>query len=138
MATTDQLAGKVLEIINQVQSGIITHAPDAVSLVLASTQVSCFQRLFWCFCGLLIVTAFIIILFKMKARIDKDKKSVEPHYERLRWSDDGVQISLCAMFVLGTIIGIGSLIGFFSIWNWVGIINPKLYLAHEIIQKVMQ
>jgi hypothetical protein len=124
MTSTDQLAGKLLDIINQVQSTVTNHAADAVNLVLLSTQIDGLTWLMFSilpFCASLIFTYFLVTNPKCKANRKNDEFGVD------------------GFFVLLTILlGIFMLCNIFYIWNWIQVFSPKLYLAHEIIQKVMQ
>jgi hypothetical protein len=45
-----------------------------------------------------------------------------------------------ALFIAGVsaliLFLVAGLFGFFDLWNWVAIFNPKLYVAHQIIAKI--
>lgn len=137
MTAADQLTGKLLDIINQVQSGIVAHAPDAVNLVLASTQIDCLQSIILSFIGVIVSIICGFIIFKIQKKIDADKKDNKPYHERLTWIEPEAVLPALFAGLSGSIILVISVITLLDIWNWVGLFNPKLYLAHQIIAKVM-
>lgn len=57
MTATDQLAGKLLDIINQIQTGIVAHGADAMNLALAAVQLDGWSSLMY---GLALFIIFII------------------------------------------------------------------------------
>jgi deferrochelatase/peroxidase EfeB len=132
MQVTDQLASKLLDIINQVQAGIVAHAPDAMQLVLASIQQDGIANLFPGFlCLLGFMGCLILLLFLYKRW--KTFQATYPSRDSSNYLFGALPPVALGLFLL---MGIFCTLG--NYWNYVQIFNPKIYLAHEIIQKVMQ
>ena len=136
MTTTDQLANKLLEIINQIQQGVVAHAPDAMNILLKTVQIDCAQNFLITFISGLFLASMAKIFFKIKKSIENDRKLNKSYSERLEWDHGGIIISLLIMAVVSTFALIFFIASIVDVWSWVGLFNPKLYLAHEIIQKV--
>jgi hypothetical protein len=137
MTATDQLTQKLLDIINQLQAATMAHASDAMNIALASIQVDCAKNFLISLVSGLFLIIMLKIFFKIKARIDSDEESEKPSYECLTWDSEEVISSLVVIGILSFIAIIFFIATIIDIWSWVGLFNPKLYLAHEIIQKVI-
>jgi hypothetical protein len=123
---TDQVASKLLEIINQIQAGVVAHAPEAANLALQAVSYDGWYSLIIGFSWL----ALSLILYYIAKRYVYYIKNCEKKNE----SDEiALGLLVCAI----VIILIFAAIELFDFWNWVQAFNPKLYLAHEIIQKVL-
>jgi hypothetical protein len=118
MSNTDALTGKLLEIINQVQGAVSAHSGEAVSFVLISTRIDGIFFLVVCFIGWAFFAGLTLIPFSGKA----SKKEIEELF--------GFLLITGALSLLFLAILIYP-------WNWIQVFNPKLYLAHEIIGKVL-
>jgi riboflavin transporter FmnP len=123
MTNTDALTGKLLQVINQVQAGIISKTPEAVTLVLQQTQVNAIGNILSCIAGIILIYIFWKVYLKIKG--------IKDEYDDI---NIGVTIYIAATGVLSTIFIIGIFSTLFDIWTY---INPKLYLAHQIIGKVL-
>jgi hypothetical protein len=128
--STEVLTDKFLEIINQLQTTVSAHGQEAVNLALASIQIDALGNII---SG--IVASFgVYFLYRFGKWIFRQTKEEES--------------SLCdqdeIFYIYSIIAGLGSialficsLILLFDIWNYVAIINPKLYLAHTIVDHVL-
>lgn len=114
MTNTDALTGKLLEIINQVQDTVSSHSDQAINLVLTSTQIDGICWLLCCF--------FVTIIGILLVYLDIKYFSEHDH-------TDFTLLLLLIPFV--------AFLLFIYPWNWIQVFNPKLYLAHEIIGKVL-
>jgi hypothetical protein len=134
MTTTDQLTNKLLEIITQIQQGVVAHGADAVNLTLQAVSYDGICKLLLCV-PLLIVIILSILAFK---KISKEIKKIKDNSKHMYDDTDGCEMLrffAAAVAVFGTAL---LLVMTFNFWNYVQIFNPKLYLAHEIIEKVMK
>jgi hypothetical protein len=127
MQVTDQLASKLLDIINQVQAGIVAHAPDALNIVLQTVRIDAISRFIYASCLLLGVVILSGIFVRINKKKDKDGDMRE-----------GVAVYCVLAGFFGTVFIILAFSQLFNVWQYVAIANPKLYLAHQIVQKVMQ
>jgi hypothetical protein len=137
MTSVDQLTSKLLEIINQIQSGIVSHAPDAIKLVLAAVQQDGIANI------LPGIVALIVLIICVYAGVKFYKKWEEAN--KLEGQKDAYHredtfpllLPIVPAFFVGFICFLFMCPSIFSYWNYVEIFNPKVYLAHEIIQKVV-
>lgn len=111
MTNTDALTGKLLEVINQVQGGVSAHSAEAASLVMTSTRIDGI-------CWLVAIFIAFVLSSYLTYYFIKSKDEDGTVY-------GGVLLSLCFLFLIYP-------------WNWIQVFDPKLYLAHEIIGKVLQ
>ena len=112
MNNTDALTGKLLEIINQVQGAVSAHSADAVSLVLTSTRI---DGVFWIISLLVsfLISSYVIYLFASDSN-----------------DNEGA-------FLIALIAAIISFLCLIYPWNWIQVFDPKLYLAHQIINSFL-
>jgi hypothetical protein len=127
MTNTDALTGKLLQVINQVQDTVSAHSGEAVNLVLQQVKINAIGDFIICFAAILV----LYILWKVYSKV-KDIKE-----ENRRDMHGGVMIYICMAGLLSIFLLVLIFITLFNIWEYVAIINPKLYLAHEIIGKVL-
>jgi phosphotransferase system glucose/maltose/N-acetylglucosamine-specific IIC component len=114
MSDTEALTGKLLDIINQVQGAVSTHSGEAVNLVLTSTRI---DGISWLLGSFIFLCLSVLIGYSI-IKYDKDNELIP--------------IALgCLVLFLFTFANL------VYPWNWIQVFNPKLYLAHEIIGKVL-
>ncbi len=123
-ANTDLITNKALEIINQIQSGVMAHGGDAVNLALATVRISAIGALIEGFIMLVIGVICVIMMAKIISSDRFDKES--PGW--IFWT---VLVTTAFCFM-------GALVDLFNIWTYVALYDQKLYLTHEIIQKVVR
>lgn len=111
MTDTSALTGKLVDIINQTQSVVSSHAAEATGLALKATSV---DGVIW----LLFLFAWFSISVFLCYIFGKDtEKSVDAD-------------------TISAICGISAFLSFIFLvypWNWIQVFDPKLYLAHQII-----
>jgi hypothetical protein len=126
MSDTNALSNKLLEIINQVQAGIVAKAPDAINLVLQEARIDAIGHFLGAAGCLLTLYVFWRIFCKVK--------NIKDEYGY-------IEVGAIVYMVISGAISV-LLAGFvicvlFDIWNYVAIINPKLYLAHQLIENIL-
>jgi hypothetical protein len=125
------LTNKLVEIVTQIQQGVIAHGADAMNLVLQSIKIGALGN----FLAAIGSIVGVYIIYKIYPYIRK-LKSEDPYDMTL---NDFLYWLYCACSAVFTVIvTIGVFCQFFDVWQYIAIFNPKLYLAHEIIEKVMK
>ncbi len=120
MTDTSIITNKLLDIITQIQTAIVTHAPDALNLTLQATSIHCIS---------LIVLGFKLIL--------GGALLLYVGYKMLESENETLNEWWGCVLLPGIILIIPGIMLATSIWSWTGIFNPKLYLANQIIQTVI-
>lgn len=123
------LIGSMSEQISNIAS---EYGPDAYNLILMKVRIDCLQE---CVVGLVALIIFGILaklcfnkMIHCIKTLDTCKSAEEPIYI----------IGLVSSVIIGSMSIVISTINLFSIadiWIWVGIINPQLKLASDIIEK---
>lgn len=128
MTTQDALSGKVLEIINQVQSVVTDHSKYAMDMALNCTFIDGV----WGF----IIGAFCIafLFFSYKWIIKLNRISNIRKYEDYQ---DGCIFGMIILAIFSVFSLWIVLCQFLDIWNYIQVFNPKFYLAHEVINGVV-
>lgn len=139
-ANTDLITNKALEIITQLQNGVMAHGGDAFNLALGVTQMNGIAELIMGIKELALASLgfFAIYLIVTKYWEPAVKKAIKEETYRTDYTDYPDYMSVCLL--IGFFSSVMTLAGFFdltSVWNWIATFNPKLYLAHEIMQKVL-
>lgn len=137
MTATDQLTGKLLEIINQVQASVIAHAPDAINLILAAVQQDGISNILPGIIALVLLMICVYTGIKFYKKWDKANELDKQKHRYDREDNFPLLIPMVPACLIGFICFLFMFPSIFSYWNYVEIFNPKVYLAHEIIQKVV-
>ena len=136
-ATTDKV-NKTLDFLGEKGSQYITgleeltkeYAPQAVDAGFMVIKLHGYQNLV--FGGFLVVFLWIPIVWVWKITATDVKEETDPY---------GIPDGAIAARVVVSIIGIsGMLIGggkLLNLWNWVAIIEPKLWIAHRVFEKLL-
>lgn len=123
--TTDLITDKALEIVNTLQNTLMTHGGEAVQLGLATVRITCISYLMSSFIAMI----GGVLLFVASGNFYKK-------YKKDKFDDTNITLSIIC-FLIGCLFILPAIGGFGYIWNWVGIFDPKLYLAHQVIGKVV-
>lgn len=124
----ENLEQKVIDLIDKsLETGgklVDTHGQDAVDLALTVARIDA--------AGVIIQGAFFIAVGVLAALLTKHiiKKITAGEWEEL------VAIVTFPIGMGAVASLIGGAIDFINIWAWVGIFEPKLWLAHKAIQAV--
>lgn len=121
MTNTDALTGKLLQVVDQVQDTVSAHGAEAVNLMLTTVSIDGAIKLGMVFI-LLIIAAFVGSLSFKCLNTNIGKKSTDTD---------------CFVFLLALVVITISFIYLIYPWSWIHAFNPKLYLAHQIIGKVL-
>jgi len=130
------LESKLVELIESFQSAA-TASGKAVAAALPQITEYAIRIKFWESLGYLVLAPVLFILAALVFRF-----LVRPCYNGYREAEDytqdswlmGVAFSSIAVFGL-VIAGIGLLC---NPWNWCGVLEPKVALAHDIYVMVME
>jgi hypothetical protein len=131
--------GKLLEMLDAIQHGaihigdqIIKYSPDAVDVVLWVVRINGIESVIrTCLFGGISVVSWVLcrMFYKWnrKACEEKDNKSCE---DWVGW--------MCVTGIMGAGATLIFLFILCSVWDWVAIFQPKLFLAKEIMQSIIK
>jgi hypothetical protein len=119
MSNIDLVTNKLLEIINQIQSQIVNHSPDAINLILLNVKMEGITHL----CVGVIYLLACVCLYPF---LPNNAKSIK---------DEDINIGNAIGVTVFYICFGFSLYYFLNIWNYVAIFNPKLYLVNQLMNK---
>lgn len=127
---SDAIETKILSMLDALQNGVITvagqtikYAPDVMQAALSVTVINGVQDLMFSIIFLLALIIFVFILIFGIKQV------------KLNQFNDGWQ----AFGVVGCFFSsVCFLISICNVWMWVEIFNPKLYIAHQIVQQVLK
>lgn len=113
----------IQEVIDKLSSLTTHYGPHLLSLVERSVYVNCLASIIWGFILLfvfvLMVIFFVILIIKWDTVYKRD-----------------IEILIVVPIIGGVLSLIPTCLLLGDIWNWVGITDPELYMAHQIINKV--
>lgn len=119
MVGAEKLSEKLAQLAEQ-------YGPDVVDAGLAVARVTAAQKLLYGLIAVIGSTAFFWIARYLVRKVRDEN-----------WDEffgiGGIFIS----GALGLFFAIGGLIDLLSIWNWVGVFEPKLWIAHRILEKAL-
>ena len=114
----EELGNKALEYLTAFEELAKQYAPDVVNAGLTVVQISAFSE---------IVIGVVLLAVSIGG------------FFAARWvwkkTDDEFCAGLAGAAALGA--GIASGVHLLSVWTWVGIFNPKLYIAYKLFEKVL-
>ena len=120
----DRAANAVETFAVKIEALATKMAPEAWDVALGVAQVSALQNLM--LSGMWVLIGALIGVFTW--RLGTKAIGFDPDYPLFPaasiWFFGGV------LAIIGAIKGC---IGLFSAWNWVGVFNPELYLAREVL-----
>lgn len=132
MTAADQLTDKFLEVINQIQAQVVSHAGEGINFMLVNTQINAAQELCYGFVAIGIgILAFK--LFKKSWNKFKVATSESGYGNELPYI-----IGCVGCAVLLVICSVGSLQTIFNVWEWISIFDPKVALAHQIMEHFLK
>ena len=118
----DKLGDKALQYLSSFEELAKQYSPDVVDAAFTVIRVNAIQEIAWGLIGLVCLVIGLFIALKHVKQMSA--------YEINRHD---------AAFVAGgimTAIGLCTAYKIFIVWNWVGIFEPKLYLAYKIFGKL--
>ncbi len=120
------ISAKIVELITQLQGVVKDNAADAVNLGLSSIRIDSIRAIVL---GIFFLILFIIGIYITK-KVYNIKEIQESYTKKENWGS--AFILSCFLTAIALILSIITLL---NIWCYVAIFNPKLYLAHEIMNK---
>jgi len=123
----EALTSKALEYLGAFEELAKRYTPDIIDTSLIIIQITCLSNLLIA----LVAICVAVGLFKVFLWNAQENKKVPQIY--------GTDKYICGMVFSGCGCGIAGLFGLtiFNIWYWVGVFNPKLYIAYKIFAKVL-
>jgi hypothetical protein len=133
MTNTDKVTNKVLEIIDQLQGvagdaahQAVNHLPDAVNLGLATIRVDGVSDFIY---GLVAATIFYISYRFAKWGFIKSRET--------DFEDGCAGLAMIFGFIFAFFAGVLTASLLFDVWTYTKIFEPKIYLAHKVVEKVL-
>lgn len=124
---TAMLETKVVQMLDALQNGateigdqVVKYTPDMIQAALGVTIISGIQELIY---GLIWFIVFIYVF-----RYWKTHKWTNKEAEQTKLVFSGIGSVICF---------IGTIDQLCDIWNWTAVFYPKLYIAHQIIEKAL-
>lgn len=127
---SDALQSKLIGMLDSIKNGevvigqeTVKYAPDVVNAALNVVRIGAVQQLVYGVIGLVVAVVF----FK-KAHGNITKSLEDGRFE---------------LFLVGVVQGAAVVVGvvdayfLVDVWNYVGIFQPKLYIAHKIVEKML-
>jgi hypothetical protein len=123
---TEKLGAKALEYLNGLEALTAKYAPDVVDAALTVVQINGAQRLLTgALCAILaLITVWAFFKWLMPRLMNSDADPV--------WIFFGVLTT--GAFIVA---GVKAAHNLLDIWNWVAVIEPKLYIAYKIFEKAL-
>lgn len=122
----DKLGDKALQYLQSFEDLAKQYSPDVVDAGLNIVRVYGAQELIL---GILCIALLLYIFFKAKAAVIKD-------LNKGGYSSGGNVLPIIIGASLLGIFPVAQATAVFSIWNWVAVFEPKLYLAYKIFGKL--
>jgi hypothetical protein len=110
----------------------VQYGPDVVNAGLSVAQYQATQQLIY---GTLMCTASLGVMYAAYwllgycKRLNEEKGQHEPR--------EIFSVVSGLYFGLGLVLMAWGGVKLFNIWNWVGIFEPKLWIAHRILEKAL-
>lgn len=129
---TSSVETKIVSMLDALQHGIVTvgekavkYSPDIADAALSVTQITgAAELLYGIGQGIALFLCVKFCLFFYKTAVEDDSFGA------------GLAVAGFASASVGLAISV--IYAFFNVWNYVAIFNPKIYIAHQIIEKVMK
>lgn len=127
-----QLEQKALDMFDALQNGVVTlagkamhYSPDIEQAVYGVLKFDGISKLFaYGFWMLLVLVLIGLMIWGCHQTLKENKNSeISP----------GIFIVMCLVVVFGWFS-----YNFFSIWTWVEVFNPRLYIAHELMKAALE
>lgn len=130
---TDQITNKIVSMLDQIQAGVTNVAPQAIELVLKAITYDGISSLINSSVLFLVGCLFAGIGYKL---FKLGRKQALKEYGD---ADMKISFYMSSLFTSGgsLLLVIISIFQLTDYWTYVSIFDPKVYLAHEVIEKVI-
>lgn len=122
------LESKAVEILDRLDAVVTQYTPEVANAAIEAVRITCIgNAVVGCLC--ILFTAFLCI--KVWPKIyNKYKDYMNNH----PYSDADMGFAIFNVHFIGVLIvvNIATVFHVLDIWNWVGIFNPELALAHKL------
>jgi hypothetical protein len=139
----DQIAAKMAELAQQ-------YGPDVVNAAVEVARISAIQSLVPPVIALALMWTVAIVLFRFSRNLAEKYNKWRALYENERETRASVtaklgypepdeilsNVTLTASLGLG-FLSIFPIYAITNVWAWVGIFEPKLYIAHRVLEKLL-
>ena len=130
--STELLTQKALSIFDSLQTGVaqvggavVKYTPDVVEAGLTVVRIDAVQSIVT---GLVCLGLFVSCVLKIR-----ECNKIECYWDSCNVPFVGISSVIC-LVVSGCIAAVCLL----NVWVWAGLFEPKLYIAHKIIEGVMK
>lgn len=124
----DKVGGGIEAITHKITDVATQYGPEVLQAGLNVVRIDCLSTLVYAFIGLVMTGFIYLVVFKKgKVWFPDTRNSFNEEYFVFNF------------LVLGfnTIFFAFAAINFINLWTWVGVIEPKLYLAHKLVEKLI-
>jgi len=126
---TNDLENKLVTMLDAIQNGaveiggaMVKYSPDIADALLTVVRLDCVASIFYPAVWLLLLSVCGLFLSK--------------HWNASWEASDGAINIVALIFLLIGFVIAG--LFFLNFWSWVGVFEPKLYVAHMLVKKVMK
>lgn len=130
--SADKIIDVVTAKLDAIQNGLSElgkmYGPDVINAAINVSRIEALQgAAMW----LIFMAIVVWIPFYPLKWLHKWKLSAKTYYS----DGEGEQI-VYGLSIVGYILILLVLFVMFDIWNFIGVVNPKLYIAHQIMEKI--
>lgn len=127
----DKIFDKLVDVVELLSTKLTEvakeYGPDLIDTALMVIRLDGGSEIFYGF--LLLTISFLVIKF---VALPAYKKCIETDWECV----PSIPITIIG-FAVAILLAIPGMIQAFSFWSWVALIEPKYYVAHKIVDKVI-
>lgn len=139
-AIATPIENKVVSMLDALQNGaievgnqVVKYTPDVIEATYGIIKIDNLQHIL----SAIILGAVCIIGYNIAANgFNREAKWRKEKERDIGWQGVGYFYG-CVSIAISTLLFLRILYLIGDIWTWIGIFNPKLYIAHEIIEKVL-
>lgn len=125
VATVIGLDGKLVEIIDKIQQGVVSHAPQAMELALNVVRVNAVSELLSALLVAVVAGCGVRSLWRIAVKMKGE-------------NDDGPWPLMYLASIIPLIALVQAAFTLLGAWNWVGVFYPELRLAKDVFDSVMR
>lgn len=134
---TDKQVASILEKLNgaldAIAAGAAEHGDLAVDIAITVVRVEAFDTIAKGFAGIALFCFSAVLFWKFAAPWVRHGVNIGPDDVTALFGGAGFGVGALFFGVMGLLFAPN----LFSVWAWVGIFEPKLYIAKRILDKVL-